>query len=92
MFVNAKARAKKRGLEFTISKEDIKIPERCPVLGVILDPGKGTATANSPTLDRKNNFMGYTPDNIRVISYRANTLKSDATTEEIEQVLRYMKE
>ena len=39
MFRNAKARAIKQGLEFTITKDDIVIPEVCPYLGVRLTPG-----------------------------------------------------
>jgi hypothetical protein len=30
--------------------------------------------------------MGYTPDNIWVISHRANQIKNDATLEELEKI------
>lgn len=68
-------------MAFTISVEDIVIPAYCPVFGTPL---------TSPSLDRFDNDQGYTPDNIRVISRRANLIKSDATADEIEAVLRYM--
>lgn len=93
LIVMAKQRAKKRGLEFSIKKENITIPDICPVLGIPLKPGSGVGghCDSSPTLDRVDNSKGYVVGNIRVISFRANTLKSDATIEEIEKILNYMK-
>ena len=35
--------------------------------------------------------LGYVPGNVAVISRRANTIKNDATIEELELVLAYMK-
>lgn len=97
MLYAARNRAKKSGLECTLTLEDIVIPELCPVLGIPLFASAGggkrppTMLENSPSLDRINNDKGYTPDNIRVISMRANNLKSDATLEELEAVVAYMK-
>jgi hypothetical protein len=34
--------------------------------------------------------QGYTDDNVRVISMRANTLKNDATLEELLKVVDYV--
>lgn len=45
----------------------------------------------TPSIDRFDNSRGYTPDNIRVISLRANIIKSDATADEVEAVLNYMR-
>lgn len=92
MLTNAKMRSKKYGLDFSLDKTDIVIPDKCPVLGIPLIVGIGGrgTTWNSPSLDRVDNSKGYTPDNVRVISYRANALKSDATPEEIRMVLDYM--
>ena len=78
MYNSAKVRAKRYGHEFTITVDDIRVPERCPILGVLLETGKGRALARSPTLDRIDNNRGYTPDNVQVISYRANTMKNCA--------------
>jgi hypothetical protein len=43
-------------------------------------------------VDRLDNDKGYTPDNIRVISMRANDIKSNATLDELEAVVAYVKE
>lgn len=88
----AKSRAKRKGILFDLVLDDIVIPEYCPVLGVPLFKSKtGSANENSPSLDRLDNNKGYTKDNIKVISYRANRIKVDATVEEVEKVLNYMK-
>jgi len=96
LYYSAKSRATKKGLEFSITVDDIVIPRRCPVLGVALKAGVGGGTVSvaklesSPTLDRIDNSKGYTPDNICVISLRANNLKRDATLYELECLAYHM--
>jgi hypothetical protein len=87
----AKSRAKALGLDFSITIHDIPVPVFCPVLGIPLFPGEKHITNNSPTVDRIKLTEGYVPGNVRVISYRANRIKNDATIQEIEQVLCYLK-
>jgi len=90
MLALARQRAKRSGLEFTLKREDVSIPERCPVLDIPLFRGKRAAKDNSPSLDRIDSRRGYTPDNIAVISWRANRLKGDATIQELVLVLKYV--
>jgi hypothetical protein len=71
--------------------DDIIIPEVCPVLGIPLKVNTSRVSSGSPSLDRKDNNKGYTKDNTYVISYRANSLKNDATIEELEKVINYMR-
>ena len=87
---SAKARAKKKNLPINIGVEDIIVPEFCPVLGVRLERGIGKAQWNSPSLDRINPKLGYVKGNIMIISHKANTIKQNASTEEIRLVLDYM--
>lgn len=96
---NARRRARQRGLAATIRPGDIVWPTHCPVLGIKLDyPERsgqrkdlfGIAAANYPSLDRWDNSLGYVPGNVFVISFRANTLKSNATPAEIVALARYM--
>jgi hypothetical protein len=88
MLSNAKARAKRKGLEFCITLEDINIPTHCPVLGIELERG-GCFQGSSPSLDRIDNTKGYIPGNVIVVSYRANTLKNDASLHEMQALVTY---
>jgi hypothetical protein len=80
----AKIRALKRNIEFTILDSDIYIPIVCPYLQIPIIFGGGR-TPNSPSLDRINPKLGYTPTNIQVISDLANRMKQDATEEQLKQ-------
>lgn len=84
---SAKARAVKRNMQFSIEITDLEIPPICPVLGIPMQVG-GHAH-NSPSIDRIDNDIGYVRGNIRVISYRANWIKSNATPEELVAVAKY---
>lgn len=88
---SARYRARQQGLVCTITLEDIRVPERCPILNVVLRPNTGKQSEDSPTLDRIDSKLGYVPGNVAVISWRANSLKSDASVEEVECLLAYMK-
>lgn len=79
----ARIRAHKKGLEFTINISDIKIPEMCPILLKPLIKGTRSSWDMSPSLDRLDNTKGYIPDNIQVISNKANMIKNCATIGEL---------
>lgn len=91
MLKDAEGRAKVRGVPFGLTEEDVFVPETCPVLGIPIKVGRDYARANSPSLDCIVPERGYVPGNIAVISYRANTIKSNATVEEIEAVIAWLK-
>lgn len=79
MLRSAKRRAKVQNLPFDINIEDIIIPEHCPILHIKLETSSNHATANSPSLDKIIPELGYTKGNIQVISNLANTMKWDAS-------------
>lgn len=87
----AKSRADEKGLPFTIAVTDIIIPTVCPVLGIPLKRGEGKVLPNSPSIDRVIPALGYVPENIRVISRRANELKNNMTVEQAEMLLDWMR-
>jgi hypothetical protein len=86
LWKTAKHRARKRGLEFNLTREDIVIPVHCPVLGIPLVPFSGRFAHNSPSIDRIDNHQGYVKGNIIVVSFRANSLKKDATVDELQKL------
>lgn len=86
----ARTRSRQNGIEFTIVKEDIIIPDICPVLGCKLTKGNGYLP-NAMSLDRIDNTKGYIPGNVRVISRKANLMKSDLTMDVLERLIKYIK-
>jgi hypothetical protein len=78
IWIEARNRAKKAGLPFNIDPEDCEIPDLCPVLGIkLINKGFGTRNDATPTLDRIRNTEGYVKGNVKIISWKANRLKSD---------------
>jgi len=82
MWKQAKHRAKYDygDMEFSIEVGDIVLPEVCPYLGVGFIP---LDKEFGYSLDRIDSSKGYTKGNIRVISYKANRMKSNATEQEL---------
>lgn len=89
MLHNAKQRARKHGLDFSLVIEDIVIPDVCPVFETPLVRSTGTATDQSPTLDRIDSSRGYTRNNVIVISKRANTIKNSGTPDEHRRIYEF---
>jgi hypothetical protein len=92
MWWRAKKRSEKNGVEFNILKEDIDIPDVCPVFGFKFEVGKGKGPSDkSPSLDRIDPKKGYVKGNIQVISFKANKMKNDCSVDDIEKLLWFMK-
>lgn len=89
---DAKRRCDRSGVSFALEPGDIRIPTRCPALGIPIERNRGARgpSQHSPSLDRVNPLNGYTPDNVRVISYRANTIKHNATLDELHKIVNYV--
>jgi len=97
---SCKNSAKQRNLEFDIEPTDIIVPVMCPVLNIPLDTHAESGVGSGhdwkinpyrPSVDRINNSKGYVKGNIEVISWRANSLKKDASLNEIEMLYNHMK-
>lgn len=87
----AKLRARQKGLPFNIELEDVEVPSHCPIFGIELRWGCGKRQKDeSPTVDRIIPSLGYVKGNVKVISWRANRIKSDATLQELGAVYRYV--
>lgn len=97
MLINAsKQRAKTKNRKHEITVEDIKsiypIDGKCPIFGIELTFGDSGFRENSPSIDRIDSTKGYTTDNVQIISWKANRIKSYATVEELEMIVAYMKQ
>ena len=100
IFYITKKRALKKGIPFTLTKEDYKklyenIPKICPVLGIKINHSEiGTTkyqTNNSPSIDKINPNKGYVKGNVMIISALANRIKTDATVDQIKKVYEFLK-
>lgn len=91
----AKKRAKIKNIQFNLTLADLVeiYPKNniCPALGIVMQPQQNKTGDASPTLDRIDSRLGYIKNNVAFISNRANTIKSNATVEEVEKVAIYMK-
>lgn len=79
----ARQRAREQGFPFSITLDDIVVPEVCPYIGLPLIRGFGCQTRQSPSLDKIIPQLGYVPGNVQVVSMLANSMKRDATPEEL---------
>lgn len=94
---NAKTRAKAQGLPFNLTIDDIIIPDKCPLLGTTLTRGdhkRWEAPEHTISLDKIYPDKGYVKGNVRVISSLANTMKNNATYEQLanfaKNIMTYM--
>ena len=96
IYTYAKRRAKDKNLEFNITVQNVqneinKAKGICPALGIKIGMSNKRMDPHSQSLDRINNSYGYTPDNICIISNRANILKRDASIDELEKITEWMR-
>ena len=88
VFHGAKARSKKLNLEFDITKEWIiqNAPTHCPLLGIELNFASDRSSWDSASIDRIDSNIGYIKSNCKIISFKANRIKSNATADELELI------
>lgn len=91
----AKGRARQRGLEFSITRSDLPLPECCPCCGLKMNvrtevTGSGHPYLRCPTIDRFDCALGYTPGNVNIICWRCNEIKRTATEQELRAIADWM--
>lgn len=91
-FRRKKSNAIHAGHEWTIQFGHIEWVKECPILGLTLDYFAETTQENSPSFDRLDPNKGYVPGNVQIVSWRANRIKNDGTSEEHERIAQYIRE
>lgn len=86
IYYSTRSTAKIKNIPFNIEKEDIIIPEYCPLLNVKLDKGR-----YSPSIDKIIPELGYIKGNVRIISKKANTMKNDGSINELLEFAKNIK-
>lgn len=90
-FCNWRLHARKRGIPFSLKFEELPDPPAvCPVLGIPMGFSDRRNDPSSVSMDRFRPELGYVDGNVQWISYRANTLKNNATVEEIKKLAAWM--
>lgn len=82
----AKHRVFTEGVPCELTKHDLPdvFPETCPVTGEKLSYASGNTSGRSATIDRLIPILGYTPENIEIVSLSANASKQDHWPKRIE--------
>lgn len=88
LWARAKLRAAQKKLDFDLTPFDILVPDVCPLLGIPLKKGVGPLADNSPSLDRIKLNAGYVRGNVWVTSYKANSIKRNATLQELQTLTK----
>ena len=78
-----KSNCKKYGIPFNLTPEDLVVPEFCPYLGIKLTWIDGIQHDATPSIDRIIPELGYVKGNVQVISYLANSMKRNASIEQL---------
>jgi hypothetical protein len=86
---NIKGKCRKHNIPCDISAEDFTMPEVCPVYGIKMVWGSDLADG-TPSFDRFDPNGGYVKGNVRIISLKANRLKSNATIDDLKAVIAWM--
>lgn len=90
--------AKHRGISFDLDISDLKMPNKCPVLGIPLDytksrlrkgAGSGIRSEATVSFDRIIPTKGYVAGNVLLVSWRANRIKNDGTPDEHARIARF---
>lgn len=80
----ARQNSKRRGCEFNLQKSDIIIPTHCPYLGIELSYNKKDGKQdNYFSIDRIDSSKGYVKGNVQIISKLSNTMKNNATIDQL---------
>jgi len=96
IFAAKKSYARKAKVPFTLIFEDMVWPTHCPALGTKLEyvagfNGRGNRSPEiTPSFDRIDPALGYTPQNTVIISLLANRIKTDATHDQIRKVSEWL--
>lgn len=87
--VQLRAKAKKQNIDFNIEANDLVLPEVCPIFKIPLIKSTGRLSNNSPSVDRIDPAKGYVKGNVVVVSNKANSIKRDATIDELKKMVNF---
>ena len=92
MLYSARRRAKRKGVEFSISKEfieDLLGQGHCSMTGIAFETGTGKGDVHpfTPSLERKDSAQGYTEKNCQLVIFAFNSMKNMWDIETLNKVI-----
>lgn len=98
MFTSARRRASNNFMPFDLTLEYMETIalDHCPVTGELLDwelqfSEEGKRNCFAPSLDKIVPSLGYTQGNVAIICNQMNTLKSNMTLDQLDQLAEYVR-
>lgn len=92
---DARRRAKKKNLPFDIDLDYLEslVVDKCPVFNTNFSFGLDGSglKPTSPSLDRFVPELGYVKGNLSFISHRANSIKHNASVDDLEKLINWMR-
>lgn len=79
----ARENAQNWNMECSILEKDIVLPNKCPLLNILLDYSVSENYINSAQLIRLNKKLGYTKNNILIVSEKARKVIDNLSLHEI---------
>jgi len=93
LYYGAKNRAEKKDIDFNLTKdwiiENLK-PGVCQITGIPFKFKYEGSNPYAPSIDRRDNFKGYTKDNCDIVLISYNKFKSDYRIEDINHIIERM--
>lgn len=93
LFASIRNKASRRGLVCEVEWKDIhrliRARQTCPFTGIPFDERRGTHLPFRRSVDRRDNSVGYTRDNIWIICNAANKMKGIYSLETIMYIVRH---
>lgn len=88
-----KSNAKRRGIAFDLELADLVFPSHCKICEIEFAKFiSAKILPHTATVDRVDSAKGYEKGNINYICHRCNGLKRDASLEELERIVRYVRD
>ena len=94
---NAKHRARRNNLPYNLTLEFVEAllmtTKTCPICGVTLVASRSSHNVlTTPSVDKLIPSRGYVEDNVNIICWRCNSLKNNATPEELRRIADWVEE
>jgi hypothetical protein len=90
IYLRAFHRSRQAGIKFSLKLEDFTIPSKCPCCKKVFGDVLENRSKQSPSLDRIDSSKGYTKQNVAVLCWGCNKVKTNGTIEQFKQLVKWL--